>query len=1203
VPDLELPPLPHGAPIRLGPFQLERPIGQGGMAQVWRGVHEKTGTPVAVKVVVGESTRHHRWLSRFRNEIRAVAGLRHPGIVHVYDFGEIPREGEDLSGGLLHAGSPYLVMELVEGGSLREQTGRLPWHVLRSTLLRLLDALAHAHAHGLIHRDITPGNVLGDGRIMKLADFGLSHQVEGSLRRKAELGVSGTPAFMAPEQWEGRWRDYGPWTDLYGMGCLAWSLVAGRPPFRAPGDLAGLRDLHLWQPLPPLRARVDLPAGFEDWLGVLLAKDPAQRFRRAADAASALLALPPLADDDPFTTGGFDFLDSATVESEPLVGGETVTETEFGFDAAGDTRWAVVLPEATGEIPLLDPEPDPAWSGARPAPMPQTWHRIADEVPVRFLAGAGLRLYGFRSIPVVGREPERTALWDTLRVVRRKREPRSVFLTGPSGCGKSRLAQWLCERSHEVGAATILKVTHASIAGPNHGLGPAVRRFLDLDGLDRDAAFARIREVMRREGVTDPYDWAAMAEIVRPRHAERPTQAMAIHFGDPGERFLVVSRFLERLARERPVVVWLDDVHWGSESLRFVQHLQATRREVPVMVVATVRDDALAHRPLEDELLRHVTADVRAKQLTLGPLPREDWRRLIQQILQLEEDLAAQVEERTAGNPLFAVQLVADWVQRGVLEPGPSGFRLVGDLAAPLPEDLRQVWRERMERVFEGLADSDRLAVQLAAVLGQEFDDHEWQEACRRAGVVPSGELLERLQSERLLNAYEYGGVVGWGFAHGMLRETAELLAAEAGRLQLLHKLCAETLADQAAVGAEERVGRHLLAAEEYEAALAPLLDGASSRRQYGEFRVAELLLGDREEALTALGVPATDPRWVEGWVLLAGVEVERHRLDRAETLSAQAVDVARAGQLTQLEGWARQVLGRVACLRGRLDTAFIELGEAARLADDAQDVQLGAACLAGQGMVSLLQDKLDEAAGCCRDARRIYADSGQWLGAASMSLQLSTIALRAGRPSEASRHVADALSGFESVGAMNSVALCISQRAAIARAQGDLESAETDLREAYGLYEHMGTDAFLVPLIQLAVVLLERSEYVEARELLTAAVGGLERVGGWASLGALHILTLPTLAVAGEWEEFDRLLDDADLLITNSGLVHDDLPAMARHAGDLARAAGQPERAIRAYHLALSQQHALGDRQQIAITRAALHGAMISAEAAAGAR
>ena len=1183
-----------------------RPIGRGGMAEVWLALHQTTRTEVAIKVVGGDTTRHHRWLARFRNEIRAVAGLNHPGIVHVDDFGEIDSAAERLSSGRLRAGSPYLVMELVPGGSLKSLTGRFRWSRLRTVLLRLLDALAHAHARGLIHRDITPGNVLGDGRIVKLADFGLSHQVESESHRLSELGVSGTPAYMAPEQWESRWRDYGPWTDLYGVGCLAWALATGLPPFRGLGDIADLREQHLWEKPPPLRPRHNVPAGFERWLRGLLAKDPGRRFRRAADAAWALLDLPEELDllgaDHAFNDLETDPMIGAVPESlpiEPIVAKlPDVVPTDRALPPVEqflETHWAVVLPPdrgAEGDGPMGAPETrDDARPGVATAPVPRSWRGPADLAPSRLLAGAGLRLYGFRTIPVVGREEEKNALWQSLVEVHGVRRPRAVVLTGGAGCGKSRLARWLCERAHEVGGATILKASHGPIEGPTHGLGPALRRFLHLEGLDRDGTFARMRDVLRRDGVNDLYEWAALTELVAPRQGARSSGPVAVHFADPGERFLILRRFLARLCDERPVVLWLDDAHWGAEDLRFVEHLLSTSPELPVFIVLTVRDDVVPTRPLEYELLAAIQGRARTPTLPIGPLPHEEWRDLVRKILILEGDLAARVEERTAGNPLFAVQLVADWVQRGILEPGPVGFRLPPGMEAPLPDDLHQVWVERMRRILEGLPDSDAIAVQLAAVLGQEVDDREWKEVCARASVAPSPQLLDRLQGERLVAATERGGEVGWSFAHGMLRETNERMAEEAGRLAELHRICAAMLGEKPGPGVDERTGRHLLAAAEYDTALRPLLDGATRRREHGEFRHAELLLNERENALRALDVTEEDPRWVEGWILRASLEVERHRLDRAEVLASRAQAVAESQHLQALDGWASHVLGRIACLEGNLDQAFRHLGEASRLARHADDRQLAAACHAGQGMVYLLESKLDDAAEFCRRARREYAATGESLGAASMSLQLSSIALRAGRGAEASKHIADALAGFESLGARNSLALCITQRGAIERAQGDRAIAERSLREALALYRELGTDGYLVPLVQLAVVLLEQWEHREARALLEGAIEALERVGGWSSLGALQILLLPAVALDGDWEEFDRLLPEADVLITSTGIVHEDIPAMARQAAEIARHGHQTGRAGRAYALALAQYHALGDLQEVARTRAALHG------------
>jgi serine/threonine-protein kinase len=157
----------------LGNFDLHAPIGRGGMAEVWAGVHRQSRVNVAVKVMTGQQSKDERTAVIFRNEVRAMAGLWHPHIVRVLDLGEVSEEVEELSEGRLVARSPYVAMELVEGGSLRMLCGKLTWSQIRRIVLSLLDALAHAHARGVVHRDIKPGNVLlgGSWHEVKLTDF------------------------------------------------------------------------------------------------------------------------------------------------------------------------------------------------------------------------------------------------------------------------------------------------------------------------------------------------------------------------------------------------------------------------------------------------------------------------------------------------------------------------------------------------------------------------------------------------------------------------------------------------------------------------------------------------------------------------------------------------------------------------------------------------------------------------------------------------------------------------------------------------------------------------------------------------------------------------------------------------------------------------------------------------------------------------
>jgi serine/threonine-protein kinase len=252
--------------LRLGPFALQAPIGRGAVGEVWRGHHIERGVPVAVKVMAGSRARFDSRVTALFNEVRAAAQLDHPGIAWVLDYGTVPRSVQTASGGHILAHSPYLVMEYASRGTLARVGHGFNWTELRAVLLALLDALAHAHARGVIHRDLKPANVLlcssKDTRPgLKICDFGVARVHDTPFD---ESTVAGTLDYIAPEQLEARQREQGPWTDLYALGCVAWRLLTGRPPF-AGRQTTRLMFAQLHQDPPALLSSTPLPDGFEPW--------------------------------------------------------------------------------------------------------------------------------------------------------------------------------------------------------------------------------------------------------------------------------------------------------------------------------------------------------------------------------------------------------------------------------------------------------------------------------------------------------------------------------------------------------------------------------------------------------------------------------------------------------------------------------------------------------------------------------------------------------------------------------------------------------------------------------------------------------------------------------------------------------------------------------------------------------------------------
>lgn len=250
--------------MQLGPFQLVSLLGRGTVGEVWRAVHAQSGDQVALKRLAPE--RSAAWRQLVRREVEAVARLDHPAVVWIHDHGEDDAHG------------PWIAYELASGGTLADRLPLSDWGALRSMLQ---EALRHAHARGVLHRDLKPGNVLlctlDDARPgPKLADFSLARV--GAARGTA----GGTPGYSAPEQRDGRWRDEGPWTDLYALGALAWTATCGSPP-----------DAGSWRP------RFQVPGAFAAWVERLLAAEPERRYPSAAAATEALRAAPAAAGSAP----------------------------------------------------------------------------------------------------------------------------------------------------------------------------------------------------------------------------------------------------------------------------------------------------------------------------------------------------------------------------------------------------------------------------------------------------------------------------------------------------------------------------------------------------------------------------------------------------------------------------------------------------------------------------------------------------------------------------------------------------------------------------------------------------------------------------------------------------------------------------------------------------------------------------------------
>jgi serine/threonine protein kinase len=262
-------------------YLLEEELTQGGMGSVWRARDQVLARTVAVKILHDHLARDSGFLERFRREAISAARLTHPNVVSIYDTGE-----QETDGGTEH----YIVMEYCPGGTLEDvMTGHrsLAPDRIASIGAGIASALEHAHAEGVIHRDVKPANVLvGSDGTLKVADFGIAKAVEADGDVTTTGRVLGTVAYISPEHATSG--DLDARSDIYSLGIVLYELAVGRPPFAGEGHLATAMKHVREAPVPVRSLRAGIPRELEAIVMKALAKDPDERFQTASEMRRAL---------------------------------------------------------------------------------------------------------------------------------------------------------------------------------------------------------------------------------------------------------------------------------------------------------------------------------------------------------------------------------------------------------------------------------------------------------------------------------------------------------------------------------------------------------------------------------------------------------------------------------------------------------------------------------------------------------------------------------------------------------------------------------------------------------------------------------------------------------------------------------------------------------------------------------------------------
>jgi serine/threonine-protein kinase len=263
----------------VGRYEIERELGEGGMATVYLARDTVMDRKVVVKVILRDYARDPQFRARFLREAKTIAALEHDSIVSVHDFGE-------------HDGQPYIVMRQMSGGSLQDRApySQLTLPEIARIIERIADALDYVHSKGVIHRDLKPANILFDERGKAyLSDFGIAKLSEASTQLTG-TGIIGTPAYMSPEQAQAM-QDLDKRSDVYSLGVIVFQLLTGELPYHA-RDAMGMALAHISQPVPEIRkTRPDLPRESDALIKRAMAKKPGDRYQTTTDLANDLSKL------------------------------------------------------------------------------------------------------------------------------------------------------------------------------------------------------------------------------------------------------------------------------------------------------------------------------------------------------------------------------------------------------------------------------------------------------------------------------------------------------------------------------------------------------------------------------------------------------------------------------------------------------------------------------------------------------------------------------------------------------------------------------------------------------------------------------------------------------------------------------------------------------------------------------------------------